>query len=92
MSELKKQKQRNSRRRNRSKKTAFMHPTRSRLVVFKSNKNIEAQIVNDVEGHTLVSSSSLEKALQVDVKKSKSKTDISVLVGESIAKKALEKK
>lgn len=31
-----------------------------RLVVFRSNKNIEAQIIDDVKGATLVSSSSVQ--------------------------------
>ncbi len=92
MSELKKQVVRNKRRRNRSKKTAFMHPTRSRLVVFKSNKNIEAQIVNDNEGATIVSASSYEKELKSQIKKASTKTDVSKLVGETIAKKALKQK
>ena len=35
---------------------------RPRLCVFRSNANIEAQIIDDVKGVTLVSASSLEKA------------------------------
>ena len=34
-----------------------------RLCVFRSNANIEAQIIDDVKGVTLVSASSLEKEL-----------------------------
>ena len=33
-------------------------PEKPRLVVFRSNKNISAQIIDDVAGHTLVSASS----------------------------------
>jgi large subunit ribosomal protein L18 len=69
-----------------------MHPNRSRLVVFKSNKNIEAQIVNDFEGTTIVSASSYEKDLKAQIKKASTKTDVSKLVGETIANKALKQK
>ena len=34
---------------------------RPRLTVFRSNRNIYAQLVNDREGHTLISASTLEK-------------------------------
>lgn len=36
-------------------------PERPRLNVYRSNKNIYAQIIDDVAGHTLVSASTLEK-------------------------------
>ncbi len=92
MSELKKQVQRNKRRRNRSKKTSFNHPNRSRLVVYKSNKNISAQIIDDFEGNTLASASSYEKDVKSQMKKTSTKTDVSKLVGEAIAKKASDQK
>ena len=38
---------------------------RPRLCVFRSNANIEAQIIDDVKGVTLVSASSLEKELNL---------------------------
>lgn len=37
---------------------------RPRLTVYRSNKNIYAQLVNDTTGHTLASASSLEDAVQ----------------------------
>ncbi len=40
---------------------------RPRLTVFKSNKNLSLQVIDDVKGHTMVSASSLEKGLS-DVK------------------------
>ena len=40
---------------------------RPRLCVFRSNANIEAQIIDDVKGVTLVSASSLEKELNLPV-------------------------
>lgn len=56
-----------------------------RLSVFKSNKEIYAQLVDDKEGKTLVSASSREKG--VDPKGTK--TEVSEAVGKAIAAKAL---
>ena len=83
---------RNLRRTNRSKAKNVAHPFRLRLVVSKSLKNITAQIVDDHNQSTLVSSSSLDKNLQKDLKKAITKKDISTVVGESIAIKAKKKK
>jgi len=58
-----------------------------RLSVFRSNKDIYAQLINDVDGQTIVSSSSREKDI-VQVKETKTKK--SKLVGLSLAKKALD--
>ena len=63
MSKLKKDRLRYNRRRNRSKNEVFASGNRYRLCVFRSNKNIEAQIIDDMEGKTLVSSSSIAKTL-----------------------------
>ena len=56
-----------------------------RVCVFKSNTNIYAQIINDEEGITLVSASSLELK-----GKNGSNVEASKLVGENLAKKALK--
>lgn len=55
-----------------------------RLNVFRSNKNIYAQIVDDVKGVTLVSASSLEMD-------NGSNKEAAFKVGEAIAKKAADK-
>lgn len=60
-----------------------------RLNVFKSNKQIYVQIIDDVASNTLVSSSSLDKALNT---KGKTTIEIAKLVGEDIAKKAKKAK
>ena len=83
---------REERRRNRSKKTSRFHPSRLRLVVFRSLKHFEAQIIDDFKGRTLVSSSSRDKSLKNKILKTKNKIDLSKVVGESIAKKALKAK
>ena len=56
---------------------------RPRMTVFRSNKSIYVQVVNDLEGKTLVFASS--KGLEGGTK-----TEVSVKVGEAIAKKCLE--
>ncbi len=83
---------RNQRRTNRSKRNNIAHPTRLRLVVSKSLKHINAQIIDDHEMKTLVSASSLDKDLQNKVKKAKNKTEVSAIIGSSIASKAIKGK
>jgi len=89
---LTKKEVRNLRRKNRSKRNNIAHPTKLRLIVSKSLKHINAQIVDDHTRKTLVSSSSLDKDLQNKVKKAKNKTEISVLIGSAIASKAIKSK
>ena len=68
---------RKERRRNRSKKTSFGHPNRYRLVIYRSTRNIEVQVINDLKGHTIVSSSSRDKEIRSSAKGTDSKTDFS---------------
>lgn len=58
---------------------------RPRLCVFRSGKHMYAQIIDDVAGHTILAASSL------NVETDKSGKDLAFLVGQEIAKKALEK-
>jgi large subunit ribosomal protein L18 len=58
-----------------------------RLAVFRSNSGIYAQLIDDVKGVTLASASSREKG--VTAQKGK-RIDQSKLVGEAIARKAVE--
>lgn len=55
-----------------------------RLNVYRSNKHIYAQIIDDAKGETLVQASSQDKDIASD---STSKVDLSTKVGEVIAKK-----
>jgi len=73
------------RRKQRIKKKVFGNDDRLRLVVFRSNKYIYAQIINDENGKTVVSSSSLQMSDGKCLNK-----DISDRVGQDIAKKALD--
>lgn len=63
-------------------------PERPRLSVYRSEKNIYAQIIDDVNAVTLVSASSLEKDFAV---KAGGNKEAAKLVGELVAKKAIEK-
>ena len=59
-------------------------PNRPRLTVFRSNKQIYAQVIDDTTGRTLAAASSLK----LDVKATKK--EIAAKVGEMIAKNAQE--
>jgi large subunit ribosomal protein L18 len=61
---------------------------RYRISVFKSLKNISAQIIDDKDKKTLVSVSSIEKEIKANKKK---KSETSVLLGEILAKRAVAK-
>ena len=61
---------------------------RPRLNVFRSNKNMYAQIIDDAKGVTLVSASTLDKDLRDQIEKGGGKA-AAKMVGEAIAKKAL---
>jgi len=60
-----------------------------RLCVYRSTNEIYAQIINDELGVTLVSSSTLVANLK-DMLKGKTKVEQAYIIGEDIAKKALE--
>ena len=61
---------------------------RPRLNVFRSNKYIYAQLIDDTNGVTLASASSMDKDFSGDVT---GNVDAASKVGETIAKKATEK-
>ena len=63
-------------------------PNRFRLSISRSSKNISAQIIDDVKNITLLSSSSIEKDIKAMDKVNK--TDISKIVAEKLAKKAVD--
>ena len=71
------------------KKLRDVNVNKLRITVFKSSKNISAQIIDDKISKTLVSASSTEK----EIKKNKiKKMDLSNVLGEILAKRAKEKK
>ena len=72
-----------------TKKVKKVSTDRYRISVFKSLKNISAQIIDDKINKTLVSVSSIEKDFKKD---KKNKKDASLALGELLAKRAIEKK
>src|SRR3989337_1153121 len=63
---------------------------RPRFTVYRSLGNVYAQLVDDANGKTLASASSLSKELAEDLKSTKGKIAKSKLVGSLLAKKAVE--
>ena len=63
---------------------------RFRLTLYRTSKNISAQIIDDTKKVTLLSASSVEK--EVKILKKTNKTELSKIVAERLAKKAQEKK
>ena len=74
----------------RNKLKKFSRPDRLRLSIFRSANNISAQIIDDKKNFTLLSVSSIQKDIK-SLKKS-NKSELSKIVAEKLAKKALEKK
>lgn len=77
------------RRHKRIRKKVFGTSERPRLCVFKSLNHIYAQIIDDTNGHTLVSASTLDKQLR-DLQGHKGNKEFAKKVGELIAEKALK--
>jgi large subunit ribosomal protein L18 len=63
-------------------------PEKPRLAVFKSEKHIYAQIIDDTKGHTLVSASTLDKELRQKLSKTYN-IEAAKEVGRLIAQRAL---
>ena len=61
---------------------------RPRLSVFRSGKNIHAQVIDDVAGKTLAAASSLDKGLREQFKTGANK-DAAAAVGKLVAERAL---
>ena len=63
---------------------------RPRMCVFRSNKQIYVQLIDDVNRVTLASASSLDKAIEEQCK-GKTNVEIAALVGKAAAERALAK-
>ena len=63
---------------------------RPRLAVFRSNNHMYAQIIDDVEGKTLVAASTMEKEVASELDKTNN-VEAAAYLGTVIAKKALDK-
>jgi large subunit ribosomal protein L18 len=69
------------------KKLKEVNSERYRLTVFRSSRNISAQIIDDINKKTIVSATSVKKN-----NPTKKKSDLSVEVAQSLTKSALDKK
>ncbi|WNH08057.1 50S ribosomal protein L18 [Thalassobellus suaedae] len=79
--------QRRIRIKNRIRKIVSGTETKPRLAVFRSNKEIYAQIIDDVSGKTISAASSRDK----DISSAKAnKSEVATLVGKAVAEKALK--
>lgn len=76
--------ERKTRIRRRIRKVSFGTESRPRLSVFRSNKEIYAQVIDDISGKTLAAASSRDK----DIAAKGTKTEIAGAVGKAIAEKA----
>ncbi len=73
------------------RKTIIGTSARPRLSVFRSAENIYAQLIDDAQGKTLASASTLDKGIKGELKTG-GNVDAAKKVGELIAKKAVDKK
>ena len=78
------------RRHARVRKTVHGTSSRPRLCVYRSLSNIYAQIIDDDKGVTLASASTMDKAMR-GMMKGKTKLEQATIVGQEIAKRAIEK-
>jgi large subunit ribosomal protein L18 len=63
---------------------------RPRLAVFRSLSHIYAQVIDDRKGHTLAAASDLDKDVASKVK-GKKKSDVATMVGQLVARRAIDK-
>ena len=90
MADNKKNKHKNWQNKRKRIKYRIMQKNRNdypRLVVYRSNTNIYAQLVDDLKMTTLLSASSIDKDLKEPIKKAENKIEKSKIVGVAIAEK-----
>jgi len=64
--------------------------TAPRLVIYRSNKNLFAQVIDDTKGHTLLSVSTIDKDLKDKLADVKGNIEKSKILGKILAEKAKE--
>ncbi len=90
MRAIRKREYRRQRRKRHVRKNVSGTPERPRLTVHRSHKNIYAQIIDDTEGRTLVSASTMEAPSRDELEGHGGNRQAAKVVGKSIAAKALE--
>ncbi|MBS1250325.1 MAG: 50S ribosomal protein L18 [Chloroflexi bacterium] len=78
------------RRHKRVRRNIFGTPVRPRASVYRSLNEIYIQVIDDLNAHTLVSASTLDSELRSELE-DLTKTEQARLVGQAVAKRALEK-
>lgn len=78
--------QKRVRRHRRLRKKISGTPERPRLAVFRSNRHLYAQVIDDLSGRTVASASTLDPNLKVDG----NSVETAAKVGELVAERALE--
>ena len=79
-----------ARRKRRVRAKIFGPPERPRLCVHRTNANIYAQVIDDTEGKTLCSASTLDPEFRA-IGKVGSNKEAAAFVGELVGKRAIEK-
>ena len=87
----KEKKEKKYRRHKRIRSRVFGTKERPRLCVFRSNKHIYAQLIDDEKGHTLVSTSDLELKNVKKLKKREKAFEVGKLIAEKAKKKNIKK-
>ncbi|MFA5467672.1 MAG: 50S ribosomal protein L18 [Sphaerochaetaceae bacterium] len=87
MNRVLKKNKRRARRKVHIRKSIFGTATKPRMTVYRSNKRMYVQVINDDTGETLVSASSMEKELR----NLKNRVEDAAKLGEVIGKRLLEK-
>jgi large subunit ribosomal protein L18 len=83
--------ERRLKRQSRVRKKIQGSPEMPRLCVFRSNKHVYAQIIDDTDGRTLAEASSLSKEFPSDSASLGGNKKGAALVGDAIARRALER-
>ena len=63
-----------------------------KIIIFRSNKNISIQLIDNNTKSTICSSSSLDKSISKEISKSKNKIDMSNIVANDLSVKIKSKK
>jgi len=74
----------------RVRKTVFGSTSRPRLSIFRSTSEIYAQVIDDIDGRTLISASTIDPELRKQVK-GKKKIEQARMVGKAVAERAKSK-
>jgi large subunit ribosomal protein L18 len=90
MDRIKEKRRARQRRHQRVRKNISGTPERPRLNVYRSLSEIYGQIIDDVAGHTLVSASTIDREVRPLVE-GKTRTEQARVVGEYLARRALDK-